>query len=66
MFFCFFFGFFLKLLRLLLKVTNVTNGHQKWPKIGQNNIISACPPPELEVKKHFPNFQIKKGFSEIC
>ena len=29
------FGLFFKLLRLLLKVTKVTTGHQKWTKIGQ-------------------------------
>ena len=33
-------GFFSKLLRLLLKVTKVTTGHQKSPKMGQNRIIS--------------------------
>ena len=55
------FGFFLKLLRLLLKVTKVTTGHQKWPKIGQNSTITfyfarrakialgRSPPQELEV-----------------
>ena len=39
------FGFFLKSLRLLLKVNKVTTGHQKWPKIGQNRIIGSffCP-----------------------
>ena len=38
------FGFFLNLPRLLLKVTNVTNGHQKYPKISQNRIIIFfCP-----------------------
>ena len=31
------FGFFSKLLRLLLNVTKVTTGHQKWPKMGQNS-----------------------------
>ena len=38
------------LLRLLLKVTKVTNGHQKLQEIGQNSIISSffCPK-ELEV-----------------
>ena len=38
-----FFGFlrFLsKLLRLLLKLTMVTTGHKKLPKMGQNSIIS--------------------------
>ena len=38
-----FFGFlyfFLKLLWLLLKVTDVTTEHQKWPKINKNSIIS--------------------------
>ena len=30
------FGFFFKLMRLLLKVTKGTTGHQKWPKIGKN------------------------------
>ena len=39
-----FLDFFLKLLRLLLKVTDVTTEHQKWPKIGQSSIISFfCP-----------------------
>ena len=28
---------FFKLLGLLLKVTKVTTGHQKWPKIYQNS-----------------------------
>ena len=40
-FFGFFFGFFeffLKLQRLLLKVTKVTTGHQRLPQIGQNSI----------------------------
>ena len=35
-----FLGFLSNLLRLLLKVTKVTTGHQKWPKRGQNIIIS--------------------------
>ena len=40
-FFCmFFFGFFSKLLRLLLKVTKVTIGHQTWPKMDQSSITS--------------------------
>ena len=34
-------GFFQNLLGLLLKVTKVTTGHQKCPKIGQNSIISS-------------------------
>ena len=41
-----FLGFLSKLLRLLLKVTKVTTGHQKFPKMGQNSIISSlffCP-----------------------
>ena len=40
-----FHGFFSKLLTLLLKVTKVTAGHQKWPIMGQNSIISSffCP-----------------------
>ena len=57
-------GFLSKLLRLLLKVTKVTTGYQKLPKMGKkNNIISSffarrtdkasaegrCPPQELEV-----------------
>ena len=37
-YFCFY-GFFRKLLRLLLKVTKVSNGNPKWPKMGQNSII---------------------------
>ena len=37
-----FYGLFSKLLRLLLNITNVTTGHQKWPKMGQNSIISPC------------------------
>ena len=36
-----FLRFLSKLLRLLLKVTKVTTGHQKMPKIGQNSIISS-------------------------
>ena len=36
------FGFFLHpSLMLLLKVTNVTNGHQKLPKMGQNSLITS-------------------------
>ena len=35
------FVWILRSLRLLLKVTNVTIGHQKWPKMGQNSIISS-------------------------
>ena len=34
-------GFLSKLLRLLLKVTKVTTGHLKLPKIGKNSIISS-------------------------
>ena len=40
------FGFFIslrfcsKLLMLILKVTKVTTGHQKFPKMGQNSILS--------------------------
>ena len=51
---------------LLLKVTKVTTGHQKLPKMGQNSIISCffarrakkasaegrIPPQELEVGQH--------------
>ena len=58
-----FLGFLSKLLILLLKVTKVTTGHQKLPKMGQNSIISSffvrraktaslkgqSPPQELEV-----------------
>ena len=29
---------------LLLKVTKVTTGHQRWPKIGQNSIIRSFLP----------------------
>ena len=36
-----FLGFLSKLLMLLLKVTKVTTGHQKLPKMGQNSIISS-------------------------
>ena len=59
----FFFCFFSKLLRLLLKVTEVTTEHQKWPKISENSIksptfaqrakkapaLGRSPPQELEV-----------------
>ena len=55
--------FFESYYRLLLKVTEVTTEHQKWPKIGQNSIIrfflperqkqpsaeGRSPPQELEV-----------------
>ena len=55
--------FISKLLMLLLKVTKVTTGHQKMPKMGQNSIINSffarrakkpfakgqSPPQELEV-----------------
>ena len=56
-----FLGFLSKFLRLLLKVTKVTTGHQKLPKMGQNSIKSSffarrakkslgrSPPQELEV-----------------
>ena len=37
-------GFLSKLLILLLKVTKVTTGHQKLPKIGQNSIITLFLP----------------------
>ena len=61
-----FLGFLSKLIRLLLKVTKVTTRHQKWPKMGQNSIISSffarrakkasakggSPPQELEVGPH--------------
>ena len=39
-----FFVFFSKLLILLLKVTKVTTERQKWPKMGQNRIISSLLP----------------------
>ena len=60
-FFLGFYEFLSKFLRLLQKVTEVTTGHQKWPKMGQNNVISSfffpkaktslgqSPPQELEV-----------------
>ena len=35
-----FLGFISKLPRLLIKVTKVTTGHKKLPKIGQNSIMS--------------------------
>ena len=36
------FGFFMDFFGLgLLKVTKVTNGHQKMPKMGQNSIITS-------------------------
>ena len=35
------FGFFLKLLRLLLSVTEVTTEHQKWPNISTNSVKSS-------------------------
>ena len=40
-----FYGFLTKLLRVLLQVTKVANGNQKWPKMGQNSIIKSffCP-----------------------
>ena len=34
-------GFFYKLVRLLLKVTEITTEHQKWPKVSQNRIKSS-------------------------
>ena len=57
------FFFWLLLLKLLLKVTKVTTGHQKLPKMGQNSILRSflarrakkasaegrSPPQELEV-----------------
>ena len=46
-----FLGFFSKLLRLILKVNQVTTGHKKWPKMGQNSILSLgwSPLQQLEV-----------------
>ena len=41
LFFFYFFKFFSKLRWLLLKITKVTTGHQKRPKMGQNNTISS-------------------------
>ena len=32
---------FIKLLRVLLKVTKVTTKHQKWPEMGQTSVISV-------------------------
>ena len=40
-FFLFSSGFFSKSLRLLLKVTEIITGHQKWLKMGQNSILSS-------------------------
>ena len=57
-FFKWFSGFHSQLLRLLLKVTKVTTGHHKLPKMGQNSIIKKVsaegqsPPQELEVGPH--------------
>ena len=42
------FGFFSKLLRLLLKVTKVITEHHQWPKMGQNRIISSIFLPEWQ------------------
>ena len=63
-FFLGFLGFFSKILRLLLKVTEVTTEHQRWPKVSKNSIKNPffarrakyasaggrSPPQELEVK----------------
>ena len=69
-FYCFgyfwFLAFLSKLLSLLLNVTKVTTGHPKFPKMGQNRIISSffaqrakkvltegrSPPQELELGPH--------------
>ena len=62
-FVCIYF-FFFKLLSVLLKVTEVTTEHKKWPKVSKNSIKSSffaqtakkasaggrSPPQELEVK----------------
>ena len=40
LFWVFLYSFF-KLIGLLLKVTKVTTGHQKWPTMGQNSIKSS-------------------------
>ena len=74
LYFWFFYGFFSKLLILLLTATNVSTEHQKWPKIGQNSLISPfrpkgkkasakgqSSPQELEVGKHSFNKNYKKG-----
>ena len=61
-----FFGFFSRLLRLLLKVTEVTTEHQNWPKKRENSIkspffarrakiasaLGQSPSQELEVSPH--------------
>ena len=39
--FLFSLDFFSKLLMLLVKVTEVTNEHQKWPKVSQKSIKSS-------------------------
>ena len=71
-----FFGFFSKLLRLLLNVTEVTTEQQKWPKISTNSVKSLGPrpkPSELEVGPRSglhllvsitPGFRIKGGSPE--
>ena len=58
-----FFGFFSKLLRLQINVTEVTTEHQKWLKIDTKRIkaliftkrkksLGQSPPQELEVSPH--------------
>ena len=38
------FGFFLKLLRLVLNITEATTKNQKWHKIGTNSVKSSFLP----------------------
>ena len=59
-------GFFSKLLRLLINITEITTEHQKWLKISTNSVKSSffvrrakkassegrSPPQELEVSPH--------------
>ena len=54
-FFRLFFGFKKKLQWLLIKVTEVTTEHQKWPKVSQNSYLlpsvrGLSPPQKLKAK----------------
>ena len=64
-FFLFFLHIFFKFLRLPLKITNVTTGHQKWPKMGQKkHIISFFFAKRLKdalAEDRRPPLQIKVG-----
>ena len=54
---------FLEVTKVLLKVTEVTTEHQKWPLVSQNSIKSFFPP-NVEALKVGPHS--KRVSSSIC